>query len=481
MSTKHILVAGSFVFAALPAWAGPAEDALIDKVVQAYGGEAVSSARTLIVRNHNKIIPFGQSAGPDVLDISDGRTELVLDLENRRKSFSSWNKNRAGTFLTQTVFADDAAYTLDHVNKTRTVNQNAAFDAIGGGTVRSVDLTLVYVLLGNRDQAQVAGASVINGAPHSALTFPMEGSPDLTIHVNNETGLISRMTRENPQFGTLSYNFFDHESEGGLMYATQANFQIAGQANTLSVFREIAVNEDIGAMFPEGDDYSEAGAQMDRSEMTVRDLGQGAYYVGQNIGFSIFVDAGDHYVASGGYAALTQRFEALKEHTGVDKPLRYQIVTHHHSDHIGGLGEASALNATMVTVAEHVSPIQSSLESPLPDNRFMLVDGRATLAGGKVEIFDISTVHSSHYLLVYLPELNLIFSADHFSTALEEGLPPANKNMTTFRTAVEALDLDIDGFLGAHGPRLLTMSDLRRATDGYSEIVCPNNATICSD
>ncbi len=481
MSTKYILAAGSLVFAALPAWAGPAEDALIDKVVQAYGGEAVSSARSLIIRNHNKIIPFGQSAGPDVLDISDGRTELVIDLENRRKSFSSWNKNRAGTFLTQTVFADDAAYTLDHVNKTRAANQNAVFDAIGGGTVRSVDLTLVYVLLDNRDQAQAAGSSVIKGTPHSALTFPMEGSPDLTIHINDQTGLITRMTRENAQFGTLSYNFSDHVSDGGVMYATQANFQIAGQANTLSVFREIAVNTATDAMFPDGDGYREAGAQIDRSEMTVRDLGQGIFYVGQNIGFSIFVDAGDHYVASGGYAALTQRFEALQEHTGTEKPLRYQIVTHHHSDHVGGMGEAVALNASLITVAEHVAPIQASLESPLADDRFMLVDGRATLAGGKIEVFDIGTAHSNHYLLVYLPELNLVFSADHFSTALEEGLPPANKNMTTFRTAVEALNLDIDGFLGAHGPRMLTMSDLRRATDGYREVVCPNNAAICSN
>ena len=41
----------------------------------------------------------------------------------------------------------------------------------------------------------------------------------------------------------------------------------------------------------------------------------------------------------------------------VDRPLRYQVVTHHHSDHLGGIGEALDLGATLVTVAGNVEPI----------------------------------------------------------------------------------------------------------------------------
>lgn len=480
ISISKMLAAGSCVLAfSLPSLAGEAEDRLINRIVEAYGGDTLTSARSMLIQNHNKIVPFGQSSSPTVADISDGRTRLAIDFEGERKSFSNWNRNRAGTFYTQTVFDDDDRYTLDHVTRTRTENPNLTFMTVGGGTVRTVDVALVTVLLANREAATLGEPIIIKGKPHQTLTFPMEGSPDLTIYMDEETGLLSRMTRENPQFGELSYNFSDHVEEGGIRYASRADFQIAGQANTISYYRRVQVNAPMAPEFSGGNGYQDQGAQIDRSGMIFSDLGEGIYYVGQNIGYSIFVDAGDYFVASGGYTALTDRFNALKENTGIDKPLRYQIVTHHHSDHVGGIPEAAALGATFVTVAEDVPTLQATLEAPLGEDRYMLVEGRTSLADGKVEIYDITTAHADHYLLVYLPEINRVFSADHFGTALEEGLPPANRNMTTFRTAVEALNLDIDGFIDAHSPRMLTMADLRAATAGYREVPCPNNASIC--
>jgi metal-dependent hydrolase (beta-lactamase superfamily II) len=39
------------------------------------------------------------------------------------------------------------------------------------------------------------------------------------------------------------------------------------------------------------------------------------------------------------------------------KQLRYQVVTHHHQDHLGGLNEAIDLGATLVTVEDNVNAI----------------------------------------------------------------------------------------------------------------------------
>ena len=482
MKIKNKLIAAVSCLAILTpaALAGDREDALIEKIVTAYGGNALTEAKSLTIESSLRNIAIGQSPRPTETNIAISKTRLIIDFENQRKSFESWNKNRGGVFLNQAIFDGETGYAINHGARTSVVNPNLTFDGIGGGSLRTFDTTLVLVLLNNQENAVRGEDTKYRNRMHETLTFPMAGSPDLTIYVDKESGLISKMTRENPAVGTLHYVFNDHKMQDGIAYAGQSSFLVAGQPNTMIVDRSIQLNSDVSGEFALPAGYSAPGANIDTSEMMVRELASGVYYAGQNGGFSIFVDAGDHFVAAGGYAGLTARFDAVKAAAGVDKPLKQQIVTHHHSDHIGGMAEAAALDAAFVTVAENVSPIQAVLTEPIPDNRFELVSGDGTFANGKIKVFDIATAHSDHYLLVYIPEIGLVFSADHFSTNLEQGLPPANNNMASFRTAVEALDLDIDGFLGAHGTRQLSMQDLRTATEGYSEVRCPANRNICS-
>lgn len=462
-------------------YAGPAEDALIDKVVTAYGGDALLSATSFRVTNDNRIVSVGQSANPEVTDIALNKSDLFIDYENGRASAENWTRNRAGSFINQAVFDGTTGHVYNHAAKTHSENESLTFMAVGGGTIRTTDVTLVRVLLDNRDQAVKGEDAEYHGRRHETLTFPMQGSSDLTIYVDSETGLLSKMRRQNPVAGALDYVFSQHKKVDGITYAAEAIFQVAGQINTLTVHRKLEVNPDLSGVFDGADGYTAQGATIDTSAMSVRKLADGIYYAGQNAGHSIFIDAGDYFIAAGGYAGLTARFDAVKKEAGLEKPLGYHIVTHQHADHIGGIGEAVALGANLVTVENHLPPVRGSLTAPLADDRVTLVDGSMTLANGDVQIYDIATAHADHYLLVYVPSLNLVFSADHFSTNLVEGLPPANNNMVTFRKAVEALNLDIDMFLGAHGTRPLTMDDLRAATDGYQDQRCPGGREICAE
>ena len=481
IKSKLLAAASCLALMAPTALAGDAEDALIGKIVAAYGGDVLAAAKSLTIVSDVRNVNTGQSADPAATSVGLSKSRLVIDYENRRQSFENWTKNRGGAFLNQALFDGETGYAINHGARTSNVNANLTFGGIGGGTMRTLDTTLVKILLENRDNA-IRGDEIMYGnRSHATMTFPMAGSPDLTIYVDSESGLISKMTRENPVVGTLQYIFSNHKTNDGVTYAGQSTFLVAGQPTTLTVERSVRVDADVAGEFELPSGYREQGGNIDTSEMMVRELAEGIYYAGQNGGFSIFVDAGDHFVAAGGYAALTARFDAVKTAAGVDKPLKQQIVTHHHADHIGGMGEAATLGAEFVTVAEHVAPIQAVLPAPLVDDKFELVDGSATLAGGKIQVFDISTAHSEHYLLVYVPQIGLVFSADHFSTNLEAGLPTPNNNMATFRTAVEALNLDIKGFIGAHGTRQLTMDDLRTATDGYRETECPGGRAICSN
>ncbi len=428
IKTKLMAAASCLAMMTPAVFAGDAEDALIEKIVAAYGGDVLAAAKSLTIVSDVRNVNTGQSADPAATSVGLSKSRLVIDYENQRQSFENWTKNRGGVFLNQALFDGETGYAINHGAGTSNVNANLTFGGIGGGTMRTLDTTLVKILLENRDNA-IRGDEIMYGnRAHATMTFPMAGSPDLTIYVDSESGLISKMTRENPVVGTLQYIFSNHKTNDGVTYAGQSTFLVAGQPTTLTVDRMVSVNADLAGEFALPNGYREQGGNIDTSEMMVRELGEGVYYAGQNGGFSIFVDAGDHFVAAGGYAALPARFDAVKA-----------------------------------------------------DDRFELVDGTASFAGGKIQVFDISTAHSEHYLLVYVPSLGLVFSADHFSTNLEAGLPTPNNNMATFRTAVEALDLDIKGFIGAHGTRQLTMDDLRAATDGYRETECPGGRAICSN
>lgn len=460
--------------------AGEKEDKIIDQVVSAYGGTALTDMRSIRIDIKNKFINVGQSLTADMTGVSRGGTRLTIDFENGHKAVKNWNLGRGGFGYTQAVHNGELAVNYNHVRKTRTENPNLNYAVLGGGTMRVTDTTLAKMLSEARDNAVAGEETSYLGRPHTPVTFKMESSPDLTVFVDKSSGMISKMTRENPQLGTLSYIFSDYKMSGDVPYASNVDFFIAGDPNILTTYKKVEVNADVSADFSAPQGYKDGGAQLDTSEMIVRKLADGVYYAGQGNGYSIFVDAGDYYVASGGYPQLPARLEAVQQEAGNQKPLRQLVVTHHHSDHLGAMNEAAEMGADFVTVDGHKSAIQDQLTTALPDDRFILVDGDTELAGGDMQVIDIATAHSAQYLLVYVPAAKLVFSADHFSTNLESGLPNPNNNMATFRTAVEALNLDIDGFLGAHGKRQLTMEDLKNATDGYMPASCPAGDSFCA-
>ena len=331
--SKYIVGATCSVLAlASAASAGDKEEALIDRIVAAYGGDVILNAKALNIKDRYKILSIGQSAHPDQIDIAHNNISLIVDLKGKRKSVQSWNKGRGGVNLGQNIHDGKTGHNLDHIEKTHAENTNLSYDVLGGGLMRTSDIALVYVMLEGRDEAVHGGTSMYRGTMHEKLTFKMASSPDLTIFVDKNTGYISKMTRQNPQIGELSYVFNDYRKKEGFTYAHDMNFFIAGQPNIVSVARSVDINQDISAAFDVPESYKPLGKNIDTSKMVAKKLAEGVYYSGLNGGFSIFVDAGDHYIGAGGYTALPDRLKAVQELAGNEKPLGKQVVTHHHSD-----------------------------------------------------------------------------------------------------------------------------------------------------
>ena len=111
--------------------------------------------------------------------------------------------------------------------------------------------------------------------------------------------------------------------------------------------------------------------------------------------------------------------------------------------------------------------------------KFNLVASKVILAGGRVEVYNINTAHAKNYLLFYIPSAKLVFSADHFGTSMIEALPGANNTIATLKQEIERLKIDVEYFVGAHSPRVLTKNDFNQTIMGYEVKDCPAGHNVC--
>ena len=112
---------------------------------------------------------------------------------------------------------------------------------------------------------------------------------------------------------------------------------------------------------------------------------------------------------------------------------------------------------------------------------FLTVNKRLTFGEGRdrVEIYDVATIHSAHFLVTYVPSQKLVFIADHLGSPYETGEPTASLNTTTMYAALLGLDLDIRKIAVAHGARVFTMKEMQASVEAYTPLVCMAGRSIC--
>ncbi len=153
-------------------------------------------------------------------------------------------------------------------------------------------------------------------------------------------------------------------------------------------------------------------------------------------------------------------------------PVSHLILTHHHFDHMGGIRTYAAIGATIVTSALNSSYVEEALRSShtlVPDQlaevaspewsiEAVPADGEFSLeeGGRSVKARHIPTVHNEDMLVIYLPELRLIFESDVY--VRPGGYPARQPLPEPFATwaqglldGLAALDWAIDWIAGGHG------------------------------
>ena len=147
------------------------------------------------------------------------------------------------------------------------------------------------------------------------------------------------------------------------------------------------------------------------------------------------------------------------------------ILTHHHFDHLGGIRTYAAVGATIVTSELNRSYVEEALASShtlVPDELAKVAspqwrieavpaDGEFSLGGGgrSVKARHIPTIHSEDMLVIYLPDLRLLFVSDIYFPGVfppRQPLPaPFGDWMRGLRDGLAKLEWNIEWLAGGHG------------------------------
>jgi len=428
---------------------------IIDAAIEAYGGaEALDGLHRVTQKQHFVTWATGQSRKPGPpWDQAETKNFNAIDFEN--DIFVNHNAGEGGGYVFEggTIINGDDSWQLDYRAGTAAPLAEPDFDTQSGPFIRVTAPLLVKQLQARRQTSHWLGEVEFDGRPHDVITLVMEVGPGLALYFDRESHMLTHMERVLPPFGQVEYTFLDYEKVGGIPFSQKFKLHVNGEPNLEIDVLDTQVN-------PPLDTYVQVPASLRQvaevrpDEFGSQEIDEGVFLIGGNNTYTLFVEMDDHVVAIGGTQIVPDAIGELRKHVA-DKPVRYGVLTHHHSDHVPGAAAYAKEGATIVTFRDNESVVREAAGDA--EAKLQFVDQRMTLNGGSrsVELYDIGpTPHAEHILIAYLPEEGIIFEADHFPQPLNGEIPPAVPATVAFARALDRLDLDYDTLVGAHSPRV---------------------------
>lgn len=435
---------------------------IVAAAVAAHGGSAgLDSIETLIIENDSDNYAVGQSLGTEPpwdknhfggLDAIDLRADIYVN--HNIADGGGFQSNNS------TIINGDESYAVDMRAGTVSRIAQPDFATASGPFVRVTPALLVRALRDRASNAHYLGETRVDGKDFDVVGFSMTVGPALTLYFDKSDHMLKRSERVLPAFGLVEYRFEDYESIAGI--PMNANFKLYVNGD-LNIDRRIAKTKVNAPM----DDLLVVDSDLQMLPDTTPDalarydVGDDAWLIGGSGTYAMFVDMGEYVFAAGGTAGMPDRIRLAREVVG-DKPIRYGMLTHHHSDHVVAVSTYETEGAEVIAAAAHETTARNAAENGAALKVKTVSDKMTLEAGGRViEIIDIGpTAHTGHLLVAWLPKEGILFQADHFSLPPAGPVRPAVESTRTFAAALTRHNLRPTSILSAHSPRIATMADV---------------------
>ena len=481
--------------ATLPAFASQTQDVVkvshakakqvFESAVDAMGGaDALRSVETIILESEADLYPRLQTPTPDgphegfklketvVYDMKQNR--LAIDSKNTGGGFSNHNK---------TIIANGEGQNFDLLGKTVT--------PIPAGQVTTPQFTQYYRRMPNlilatalqrQNTLRYLGEENFQGKPHDVITFVHADGSQIALYVDRGTKLLSKYELMYPDAITgddaaeIIYDGFT--TVNGVKVPTGWTWKQAGQV--VGKFKyKVQVNPklDDSTFAMDATGYQKAPANNAAArQVGVQKLAEGVHLV-ENLGggnYNVMAVEFPDYIAvveapvdvPTSEQAIAQIKKAIP-----NKPIKYVVVTHFHSDHSGGLRAFAAEGATVITTPGNKNLMTAIFSSKRPDafarsgrkpSIQYVQNGRHTLRGGDqvLELYEIGSPHAKEMMVAYLPSQRVLFQGDLFFASYENAPFGAPQQVTQdFYSKLKGLNLAVDKLAGVHG-RVSNMQEL---------------------
>jgi glyoxylase-like metal-dependent hydrolase (beta-lactamase superfamily II) len=356
---------------------------------------------------------------------------------------------------------------------------------------RRLPQVLVAEVRQHRENVTALRDTVIQGSAVTAITYlpPGETAP-LVLLFSRRSGLLTRVgfRQEMPTKPNASIEFsYGYRREPGVGVVPRVmTVTVDGRLLRAVTYDSVSTNRP--AVDSMGTLPDALQPFVDPPGTVVR-VASGAYIIEQLAGYNLlFVEFRDFVLAVEAPAAfplldgipaiggaprtsVSEAYIAKIRQTVGNKPIRYVVVSHLHSDHDGGIGAFIERGATVITSATDVpgmTALVGALVHTAGRSRMWPIEAvinRRTISDGSqvVQIVSIGrNPHMDAMLVVYLPKSGILFQGDLFYYDGARSFPPRGREriMRFFAEWLKRHDLRPTRIYGVHGLGYATMGDV---------------------
>ena len=464
---------------------------VLDDAIEAHGGvEALRAIKDFTLKEKGKLHarfqspgaepPFAVGTSEETLIVDTERGLVYDDLKTANAGFNNWNR---------TVIKGTEGQNYDMWSRTVTPIVNPSVNNFRG-QMRRLPPFVVLEALDRAQTLRYLGEEEIDGKKHKVISVIRPDNQQLSLAFDAQTNLLTRYgyIYADPLTGDseIAQTYSGYRTLGKLKIPSGRVLYNSGGVIQEAEYTDVQINTRPAESVFQGPDGFEklAAPPAQPAPPAVSKIAEDVYVLQGLAGGThnvLFVAFNDHVLVFEAPEQIlynnnsVQALTKIKE-TVPGKPVKYLVLSHHHSDHAGGFREYVAEGATIVTTAEtkksleKAAVIESSLLPKFPQGKKLTIETiskKRVFQDDKhvVELYDIGpNPHANEILVAYLPKEKILFQADLLNAAPNGTFPIAQDATVSFAENLQKLGLAVDKIYGVHG-RFATPEELRTAIE----------------
>lgn len=465
---------------------------VLDDAIEAHGGvEALRGVKDFTLKEKGKLHarfqspngdgPFAVGTSEETLIVDTERGLVFNDLKTSTSGFNNWFR---------TVIKGTEGQTYDMWSKTATPVVNPSVNNFRGQIRRLPPFVLVEAL----DRAatlRYLGEDEIDGKKQKVISVLRPDNQQLSLSFDAQTNLLTRYgyIYADPITGDseIAQTYSGYRTVGKLKLPSGRVLYNSGGVVQETEFTDVQINTKPAESVFKGPDGFEklAAPPATPPPPAVSKIAEDVYLLQGLAGGThntLFVAFNDHVLVLEApeqiiYANNSVQALAKIKETVPGKPIKYLVLTHHHSDHAGGFREYVSEGATIVTTSATKSFLQQAMKaessllprlSPQQKLTIETIENKKRVFQDDkhvVEIYDIGpNPHATEILVAYFPKEKILFQADLLNPAPNGTIPIAQDTTVRFAESLKQLGLQVEKIYGVHG-RATTPEELQTSIE----------------